>query len=83
MEKRIGGVTLIVKNRETVDRLNHILSDYGDIIRGRMGIPFIESHINVISLIVEGTTDEIGALTGKIGRIEGVEARSVLAKEKF
>jgi len=83
METRIGGVTLIVKKKESVDRLNHILSEYGPIIRGRMGIPFIESGISVISLIVEGSTDDIGAMTGKIGRLEGVEARSVLAKEIF
>ncbi len=72
-----------MKNRESVERLNHILSEHGGIIRGRMGIPFPESGISVISLIVEGTTDGIGAMTGKIGRLEGVEVRSVLAKEIF
>ncbi|MDC7224677.1 MAG: iron-only hydrogenase system regulator [Spirochaetales bacterium] len=83
METRIGGVTLVVRERESVKRLNGILSEYGPIIRGRMGIPFGENGIKVISLIVEGSTDEIGAMTGKIGRLEGVEARSVLSKEKF
>ncbi|MDC7220953.1 MAG: CopG family transcriptional regulator [Spirochaetales bacterium] len=83
MDKRIGGVTLIVKEKGSVESLNGILSEYGTLIRGRMGIPFSDSSLSVISLIVEGTTDQIGALTGKIGRLDGVEARSVLAKEIF
>ena len=83
MEKRIGGVTLIVKNKDSVEQLNHILSDYSSIIRGRMGLPFPDSLISVISLIVEGSTDDIGAMTGKVGRLDGVEARSVLAREIF
>ncbi len=66
-----------------MERLNRTLSEYGSIIRGRMGLPFPDSQISVISLIVEGSTDEIGAMTGKIGRLDGVEARSVLAKEIF
>ena len=80
MENRIGGVTILVKNKSSVSRLNSILSEYSDIIKGRMGIPFIQGQISVISLIVEGTTDVIGAMTGKAGRLEGVEARSVLTK---
>lgn len=82
MKKRIGGVTLLIKDKSSVPKLNSIISEYASIIKGRMGIPFSQDSIRVISLIVEGTTDEIGAMTGKAGRLQGVEARSVLTKFK-
>lgn len=83
MVKRIGGVTLLIKDKESVPLLNSILSEYGGIIKGRMGVPFTNQEMSVISLIVEGSTDEIGAMTGKAGRLTGVEARSVLSKERL
>ncbi len=77
--ERIGGVIIVVKNRKKVARqVNDILSQYGDIIIGRMGIPYRERNLSIISLIVEGSTDTLGALTGKLGMIEDVEVKSVL-----
>ena len=61
-------------------RLNSILHDHADIIIGRLGVPLKERKISVISLIVEGTTDQIGALTGKIGNLPGVNVKSALSK---
>ena len=81
MEKRIGIVAIIIEDRESVPKANSILSAYASIIIGRMGIPYKEKHINVISIIVDGTTDEIGALSGKLGNLTGVTAKTVLAKE--
>jgi putative iron-only hydrogenase system regulator len=81
MEKRIGIVAIIIEDRESVPKANSILSDYASIIIGRMGVPYKEKHINVISIIVDGTTDEIGALSGKLGNLNGVTAKTVLAKE--
>ena len=83
MEKRIGILAIIIENRESVPKANSILSDYASIIIGRMGVPYKEKHINVISIIVDGTTDEIGALSGKLGNLNGVTAKTVLAKEKL
>ncbi|ADQ08154.1 transcriptional regulator NikR, CopG family [Caldicellulosiruptor hydrothermalis 108] len=81
MERRIGVIGIVVENRKEVsDKLNKILSDYGDIIVGRMGIPYKERGLCVISLIVDGTTDEIGALTGKLGALSGVKVKSALTK---
>jgi putative iron-only hydrogenase system regulator len=81
MEKnnRIAIIGIIVQNREeTSRRLNEILSSYGSIIVGRMGVPYREREVSVISLIVDGTTDEIGALAGKLGNINGVKAKVAL-----
>jgi len=81
MEKdsRIAIIGIVVQNREdTSKRLNDILSSFGNIIVGRMGIPYKERDVSVISLIVDGTNDEIGALTGKLGNISGVKAKVAL-----
>lgn len=81
MEKRVGFVGIIVENRKRcAPIINELLTKYGDIIIGRMGIPYLKRDVNVITLIVDGTTDEIGALTGKLGVIEGVAVKSALSK---
>ncbi|HAA42582.1 MAG TPA: CopG family transcriptional regulator [Ruminiclostridium sp.] len=77
MEKnRVAVLGIVVNNREETSRkINNILSDFGHIIVGRMGIPYKEKGISVISIIVDGTNDEIGALAGKLGNINGVKAK--------
>ena len=82
MQKRLGFIGIIVADREKQAPLvNLILSEYGGIILARTGIPYKEKKLSVITLIVNATTDEIGALTGKLGRIEGVSVKSALGKE--
>lgn len=78
MEKRIGVVSVLVEERKSVQELNTLFSAYSGIIIGRMGIPVRDRGIYIISLIVEGTTDQIGAMTGKAGRLAGVQVKSVL-----
>jgi len=81
VESRIGVIGIVVEHREDVaDKLNEILSHHADIIVGRMGIPYRERGISVISLIVDGTTDEIGSLTGQLGALPGVNVKSALTK---
>ena len=79
MENRIAVVGIVIFHREeSAKKVNEILSDFAHIIVGRMGIPYKEKGISVISLIVDGTTDEIGALTGKLGGISAVKVRSAV-----
>lgn len=78
MEKRIGVVGIVVESKENVPRLNAILSEYSDFIVGRMGVPYKER--SVIALIVDGTTDGIGALTGKLGNLPGIIVKTALTK---
>ncbi len=80
MEKRIGVIGIIVEDLEVTAKLNAILHDYSHLILGRMGVPYRERMVSVISLIVEGTTDDIGALTGKLGNLPGVNVKSALSK---
>lgn len=82
MDKRIGVVGIVIEDRENaVGRVNGILSEYGEVIVGRMGIPYRERKLAVISIIVDGTTDQIGAMTGKLGAIAGVSVKSALTKK--
>jgi putative iron-only hydrogenase system regulator len=78
MEKRIGVIAILITEASAVPRLNDILHVHGSIVLGRLGLPLREKAVNVISLIVEGSTDEIGALTGKAGMLPGVRVKSVL-----
>ncbi|HPK53639.1 MAG TPA: iron-only hydrogenase system regulator [Smithellaceae bacterium] len=81
MEKRIGTITVIVTNRENQSQnVNKILSEYGESIIGRMGIPYPPKGLHIISLIVHASTDEIGALTGKLGALQGIQVKSVFTK---
>ncbi len=82
MENRsVGVIAIIVKERNTVaHEVNSILTEYGSIILGRVGLPYRERNLNIITLIVDASTDQIGALTGKLGRLEGVTVKSTLAK---
>ena len=82
MEKRIGSALILIKDNTEVARLNDILSRHAQIIIGRQGIPLRERKINLISLVLEGTTDEIGALTGQVGRLTGIEIKSVVTRFK-
>lgn len=79
-EKRIGVIGIVVENREVIARVNHILSEHAAMIIGRMGLPYREKDIAVISLIVDGTTDELGSLTGKLGNLPQVTVKSALTK---
>lgn len=80
MEKRLGVVAVILEDKEYADQVNDILHSYNQIIVGRMGLPYKERSVAVISLIVDATSDEVSALTGKLGRIDGVTVKSALAK---
>lgn len=82
MEKRLGVIAILIEEKSSVSLLNTILSDFSDLVYGRQGLPIREKGVHVISLIVEGTTDEIGALTGKIGRLPGIQVKSLLTRYK-
>ena len=79
MEKRVGTVLIRVESRENVKMLNDIISDHSEIIIGRQGLPRINNQ-SIISLVLEGTTDQIGSLTGRLGRLRGIQVKSVLLK---
>ena len=81
MNKRIGTVTIIVTDRTSqAQKINQILCDYGEMIIGRMGLPYAPGNLHIIALIVHASTDDIGALTGKLGTLKGIQVKSALTK---
>lgn len=81
-KKRIGIVGIVVEQLDAVERINAILHEYAALIVGRMGLPYRERGVSVISLIVDGSGDEISALTGKLGRVAGVSVKSMVTKQQ-
>ena len=79
MESRIGAVLIVVSEEGDIQCINAAISEHADLIIGRQGIPLRDRATNVISLVLEGNTDRIGSLTGKLGRMPGVKVKSLLA----
>lgn len=76
METRIAVMGIIVENMEPVEILNSILHDYGEYIVGRMGIPYRKKNVNIVSIAVDAPQDVISAMSGKIGKIEGISVKT-------
>ena len=81
METRVAVLAIIVKESASVAALNDFLHQYGDFIIGRMGIPNRQRGVNVISGAMAAPADVISALSGKIGRLPGITAKTVYAPE--
>ena len=81
---RIGVIAIIIEDhRHSVGAVNEILAEYADCVRARMGIPNREKDLYVISLIVEVTTEQLGAITGRLGNLPGVTVKSVLTNKSY
>lgn len=81
MEKRVGTVIIAIGDKGLAPMVNGIISKHSDIVIGRLGLPWHEG-MSIISLVLEGTTDEIGALTGQLGNLDGVEVKSAVLKSR-
>ena len=81
MNTRVAVISMIIEDKESVEQLNGLLHEYGQYIIGRMGIPYKEKNINIISVAVDAPQDAINALTGALGRLSGVTAKAAYAKE--
>ncbi len=80
-ETRVGLISIIVKDTEVIEQLNEILHAYRDYIIGRMGIPYREKSIQIISVAIDAPQDVVNALSGKIGRLSGVSSKVAYANE--
>jgi len=80
METRIALVGIIVENLEQVEEVNHILHDFGKFIIGRMGLPIRDQQMNIISIVVEADNNTINSLSGKLGMLDGISAKTVYSK---
>ena len=76
METRIAVVGIVVEEEESAEALNEILHEYREYIIGRMGIPYRQKGLNIISIAVDAPQDVISALSGKVGRLPGVSSKT-------
>jgi putative iron-only hydrogenase system regulator len=79
--KNIGTISIIIENRESVPKVNKYLSDFSEIIIGRIGIPYRPEQLGIMAIIVEGTPDQFGSLAGKLGMLDGVKTKSMIHKK--
>ena len=79
MSSRVAVMSIIVENEETVEKLNGVLHEYGPYIIGRMGIPYRQRGVNIISIAIDAPQDQISALAGKIGNLPGISVKTALS----
>lgn len=79
-DSRIALIGIIVESSESVDDLNHLLSQYAQYIIGRMGIPYRERNLSIISIAIDAPNNVISALSGKLGMLPGISAKTTYAK---
>lgn len=79
MESRVAVMAIIVEDTGSVGKLNELLSESGDFIIGRMGIPYRAKGINVISIALDAPQDDISTLAGKIGALPGVSVKTAFS----
>ncbi len=83
MERRVAVMSIIVEKNGAVSRMNEILHEYGEYIVGRMGIPYRERKIHIISIAIDAPQDTISTLAGKIGSIDGITVKTAMSSVKF
>lgn len=76
METRVAVMGIIVEKSSEVEELNALLHEYADYIVGRMGIPYRKRNINIVSIAIDAPQDTISALSGKIGKLQGVSVKT-------
>ncbi len=79
-EKRISVVSILVSDRSESEKVNNLLSEYGEYILGRMGIPYKEKNVSVLSVVLDAPIEITNALTGKLGKIDNVAVKALFGK---
>lgn len=80
MSERIAVISIIAEDREQSSKINGILSEFGDFVIGRMGIPYKQKSVFIISVAVDAPAEVINTITGKIGQLSGVSAKTLMSK---
>lgn len=80
-ENRIAVAAVILDDLDAARAVNEVLHRFNELIVGRLGIPYRERGVSVISVVLDGTADDISALTGQLGKIENVTVKAVMSKK--
>ena len=76
MENRIAVISIIVEKSESAEQINNLLHEYGEYIIGRMGVPYKEKGVHIVSVAIDAPQDAIAALAGKVGNLSGVSVKT-------
>ena len=79
-ENRVAVLTILIEDLDTAERVNELLHEYGQHVIGRMGIPYRGRGVSVICVVLDAPQPEVSALSGRIGRLPGVSAKTVFTK---
>ncbi len=79
MDTRVAVISIIVENDGATDEINRLLSGFSDYVIGRMGVPYKERRLRLISVAVDAPQDKIAALSGRIGSLSGVSVKTAYA----
>ena len=80
METRIAVIAIIVEDRGRSEEINQLLHEYGEYIVGRMGVPYREKNLSIISVILDAPQEKISALSGKLGMVPGISSKTLYSK---
>ncbi len=81
MEKRLGTISIVLERNTTpTSRVNELISQFGDCVIGRLGLPYPTRGVNIITLIVDASVEQVSALTGKLGQLPGIQVKSLMSK---
>jgi len=81
VEKRLGTISIILeKDSAPVAHVNELISQFGDCVIGRLGLPYPNRGVNIITLIVDSSIERVSALTGKLGQLPGIQVKSLMSK---
>jgi len=80
METRVALIGIIVENPDSVERLNSLLHDYSQYIIGRMGVPYRERGVSIISVVMDAPADAISAMSGRLGMLPGISTKTIYSK---
>ena len=80
MDSRVSVISIIIKDEEAAGTLNELLHEFRQYIVGRMGIPYRERKVSIISVVLDAPGDVTSSLSGKLGMIDGVSAKTLTAK---
>ena len=79
MENRIAVISILVRDRDATDAVNHLLHEYGDCIIGRMGIPH-RDRCSIITIVMDCAADQVSALSGKLGMLRGISSKALYSR---
>lgn len=83
METRVAAVSIILENPQSAPMVNDILNQYNEYVVGRMGIPYKQRGLSIISIVIDAPQDVISTMSGKLGRLQGVSAKAAYSKYIF